>query len=112
MALKSTIKNMHQLLEEITIDLHKAEGGNKAASQRVRTGTITLEKVAKQYRKESIANEKTEMKTGASKRKTAKKAPAKKSVKAKAKPKSATAKKKMTVKKKTAKSTTRRSARA
>lgn len=111
MALKSTIKKMHQLLEEITIDLHKAEGGNKAASQRVRTGTIALEKLAKQYRKESIANEKTAKKPAA-KRKTAKKAPAKKAVKAKAKPKRATAKKKMTVKKKTAKSTTRRRARA
>lgn len=58
MALKQTVHEMNQLLSEITQDLQKAEGGNKAASQRVRTGTIHLEKVAKKYRKESISEEK------------------------------------------------------
>lgn len=55
MALKETIKTMHDLLARIAKDLGKAEKGNKAASQRVRTGTIRLAKVAKLYRKESIA---------------------------------------------------------
>ena len=45
---------MKGLLAEITHDLEKADRGNKAASQRVRTGTIKLEKVAKLYRKESV----------------------------------------------------------
>ncbi|MDF2549107.1 MAG: hypothetical protein K0S07_174 [Chlamydiales bacterium] len=49
---------MRELLEQITKDLEKAENGNKAASQRVRTGTVKLEKVAKVYRKESIVSEK------------------------------------------------------
>ncbi len=58
MALKETFKHMKDLLTHITHDLEKAEGGNKAASQRVRTGTVKLEKIAKLYRKESIKSEK------------------------------------------------------
>ncbi|HEV8052250.1 MAG TPA: histone, partial [Parachlamydiaceae bacterium] len=58
MAIKDTFKNLKDLLISITHDLDKAEGGNKAASQRVRTGTVRLEKVAKLYRKESIKTEK------------------------------------------------------
>jgi hypothetical protein len=58
MSLRETIKEMKELLTHITTDLDKAEGGNKAASQRVRTGTVQLEKIAKKYRKESIDSEK------------------------------------------------------
>ena len=58
MALKNTTNQLKQLLDAIVSDVAKAEGGNKAAAQRVRTGTIKLEKVAKLYRKESIADEK------------------------------------------------------
>jgi hypothetical protein len=58
MALKETFKHMRDLLCQITQDLEKADNGNKAASQRVRTGTVRLEKVAKLYRKESIKSEK------------------------------------------------------
>ena len=58
MALKDTFKHMRDLLSQITHDLEKADGGNKAASQRVRTGTVKLEKIAKAYRKESIKAEK------------------------------------------------------
>jgi len=50
---------MRDLLSQITSDLEKSEKGNKAASQRVRTGTVKLEKTAKLYRKESIKTEKT-----------------------------------------------------
>lgn len=57
MVLKDTVKNMHQLFEELSHDLKKAERGIKAASQRVRTGTIRLAKLAKQYRKESMVAE-------------------------------------------------------
>lgn len=73
MALKETIKQMRDLLNNITHDLQKAENGNKAASQRVRTGTVRLEKVAKLYRKESIKAEKNVKPT----KKPAKKAAAK-----------------------------------
>lgn len=59
MALKDTIKHMRDLLTHIIHDIEKADGGNKAASQRVRTGTVKLEKIAKHYRKESIKQEKT-----------------------------------------------------
>ena len=57
MSLQTTVKELRDLLHHLTNDLEKAEGGNKAASQRVRTGTVKLEKVAKRYRKESILNE-------------------------------------------------------
>lgn len=58
MSLKDTFKHMRELLGNITLDLEKSENGNKAASQRVRTGTVKLEKVAKLFRKESISSEK------------------------------------------------------
>lgn len=89
MALKDTIKHMRDLLSQITHDIEKSDGGNKAASQRVRTGTVRLEKLAKLYRKESIKTEKSTKGQRKVTRKTvmvkakarpaAKKAPAKKS---------------------------------
>lgn len=78
MALKETVNQLQALLEGVTKDLEKGTRGNKAASQRVRTGTVKLEKIAKLYRKQSVASEKT------SKGKKAK-APAKAAVVAKAK---------------------------
>ncbi len=56
--LDKIVEYMTNLLSEITTDLEKSNKGNKAASQRVRTGTVKLEKVAKAYRKESILHEK------------------------------------------------------
>lgn len=58
MSIKDTYKHLKELVAHITADLEKSENGNKAASQRVRTGTVKLEKVAKLFRKESIAHEK------------------------------------------------------
>lgn len=58
MSLKDTYKHLNDLLCHICADLEKSEKGNKAASQRVRTGTVKLEKVAKLFRKESISSEK------------------------------------------------------
>lgn len=75
---------MKCLLLEISHDLGKAGRGNKAAAQRVRINTIQFAKVAKTYRKESIAEGKTGKKRKgvrkkAAKRKTtARKKPAKK----------------------------------
>jgi hypothetical protein len=84
MALKDTCKNMRTFLECIQSDLEKAEAGNKAAAQRVRTCTIKFEKAAKQYRKESIKADKSGLmkKTKEAKKKPA---PAKKAPKAPAK---------------------------
>lgn len=58
MALKETTNQLQALLEGVTKDLEKGSRGNKAASQRVRTGTVKLEKIAKLFRKQSVANEK------------------------------------------------------
>jgi DNA-binding protein H-NS len=88
MALNETIKHMRELLAAISVDLEKAAGGNKAASQRVRTGTIRLEKIAKNYRKESIHAEKmggSTKRTGS--RKASSKARSKGAAKVKAHPK-------------------------
>jgi len=58
MALKETTSQLQALLDGVTKDLEKGARGNKAAAQRVRTGTVKLEKIAKLYRKQSVANEK------------------------------------------------------
>lgn len=63
MNLQNTIKTMHGMLDVITKDLTKAEKGNKAAAQRVRTGSIKFAKVAKIYRKESIHAKSTKTKS-------------------------------------------------
>ena len=80
MGLKETMNNMRKLLAEINVDLEKSANGNKAASQRVRVHTIEMEKVAKTYRKESVAAEKKSSgkpKAASSKKPSAKKATAK-----------------------------------
>ena len=86
MALKQTIKAMHTHLDLLKKDLIKAEGGTKAASQRVRTGTIQFAKLAKTFRKESVKSEKGTKKKPASKKAAPKKkktSPAKKAAKKK-----------------------------
>ncbi|MBX9743956.1 MAG: histone [Chlamydiales bacterium] len=80
MGLKETMNTMRKLLAEINVDLEKSANGNKAASQRVRVHTIDLEKVAKIYRKESVASERKlagKAKPSSSKKPAAKKATAK-----------------------------------
>lgn len=88
MALKETTNEMQALLECVTKDLEKGAKGNKAAAQRVRTGTVKLEKIAKLYRKQSVASEKTVKPKKAAakveaKAKPAKRKPAKKPAKRK-----------------------------
>ncbi len=100
MALKDTIRKMEKMLTDLAKDLKKAsEKGNKAASQRVRTGTIQFAKLAKQYRKESVA---AGRKGGTTKRKKAKKTTRKKATKKRAAPKRTTPKRKVAKKKKVA----------
>ncbi|HXF29146.1 MAG TPA: histone [Chlamydiales bacterium] len=59
MGLNETTKHMRDTLSRVCSDLEKAAAGNKAAAQRVRTGTIKLEKTAKNFRRESINAEKS-----------------------------------------------------
>ncbi len=73
-SLEKIVDVMSNLLSEIVSDLEKSNKGNKAASQRVRTGTVKLEKIAKAYRKESILSEKA---LQAKSKKSRKAAPAK-----------------------------------
>jgi len=100
MALKDTVKHLTEALHQVTHDLSKADNGNRAASQRVRTGTIKLEKIAKLYRKESVKEGKKaspKKKAGAKKKAPAKKTAAPKrkvAAKKKAPAKKAPAKKK------------------
>jgi hypothetical protein len=120
MALKDTCATMGALIHAIQDDLEKASEGNKAAAQRVRTTSIRLEKVAKLYRKESVAAAKSgvmgKMKKAKKQAKPkkaaapkAKKAAAKKKPAAKAK--KAVAKKPATAKRATAKLPKKRTAR-
>ncbi|OGN64759.1 MAG: hypothetical protein A3E80_04675 [Chlamydiae bacterium RIFCSPHIGHO2_12_FULL_49_9] len=57
MSLNETMGKLEALLASVAKDLGKVGRGNKAAAQRVRVGTIKLEKIAKQFRKESVAAE-------------------------------------------------------
>jgi hypothetical protein len=93
MALNDSINTLRKLLAEITSDLEKAANGNKAASQRVRTGTVQLEKIAKLYRKESVKSEKSSVGKKKVKKAVAKKAAPKKAAPKKAAPKKAAARK-------------------
>lgn len=58
MALADTTGKLENILEGLAKDLNKVGRGNKSAAQRVRVGTIKLEKVAKLFRKESVDAEK------------------------------------------------------
>ncbi|MBU6384047.1 MAG: hypothetical protein KGR16_07015 [Verrucomicrobia bacterium] len=59
MALSETTAKLESLLSALSKDLLKVYRGNKSAAQRVRVGTIRLEKVGKLFRKESVDAEKT-----------------------------------------------------
>ena len=59
MALGETSAKLEHLLNALTKDLLKVHRGNKSAAQRVRVGTIRLEKVGKQFRKESVDAERS-----------------------------------------------------
>lgn len=98
MALKDTIKKMEAMIMDLAMDLRKAsEKGNRAAAQRVRTGTIKFAKLSKQFRKESVAADKKGKKT---KRKTAKKTTRKKATTKKATKRKATTRRKAPARKK------------
>jgi hypothetical protein len=58
MALADTMGKLENILTGLAKDLQKVAKGNKSAAQRVRVGTIQLEKVGKLFRKESVNAEK------------------------------------------------------
>ena len=58
MSLTDTMGQLENLLADLTKDLGKVSRGNRSAAQRVRVGTIRLEKVGKAFRKQSVDAEK------------------------------------------------------
>ncbi|HSX10229.1 MAG TPA: hypothetical protein VLF94_00725 [Chlamydiales bacterium] len=69
MSLHETMGKLEHILIGVSKDLQKVSRGNRAAAQRVRVGTINLEKIGKLFRKESVAAEKS----GKARKKKAKK---------------------------------------
>ena len=59
MSIGDTMGELEHLLGDVTQDLSKVRKGNKSAAQRVRVGTLQLEKIGKQFRKESVKAEKS-----------------------------------------------------
>ena len=58
MTFNDTIAQLGSFLTKAVDDLGKVHKGNKSAAQRVRVSTIEIEKIAKKFRKESVAVEK------------------------------------------------------
>ena len=58
MSLTDSMQQLGCLFSNLSKDLSKVQRGNKAAAQRVRVGTIKLERIAKLFRKESLTAEK------------------------------------------------------
>jgi len=103
MALKKTAEKMKDVLLDISHNLDKAERGNKAAAQRVRKLSIEFGKIAKVYRKESVAEGKKGKKATKKRKTTAKKKVAKKKVAKKKAPARKKAVSKKTARRKTKK---------
>lgn len=59
MSFADTMGKLELILTNLTKDLEKVNRGNKSAAQRVRVGTIRLEKIGKQFRKESVNAERS-----------------------------------------------------
>jgi len=60
MSFSKTTEDMSELMDSILKDIPKVYRGNKSAAQRVRTATIKLSKVSKEWRKMSLESEKQE----------------------------------------------------
>ncbi len=63
MAFKETAEQLQHFFAKLLQDLTKVQKGNKAAAQRVRVGTVSVAKLAKTFRKESIELEKDSHRT-------------------------------------------------
>jgi hypothetical protein len=68
MSLNQKTDLLVDLLETILVDVPKMEKGNKTAAQRIRTNTIKLSKISKEWRKLSLNSEKKKTKKKTSKR--------------------------------------------
>lgn len=53
--MKETIAKIKEVIAVLQADLAKAAGGNKAAAARARKATLELEKLGKEFRRQSIA---------------------------------------------------------
>ena len=53
--MKETIKKITAIVEALQIEIAKAAEGNKAAAARARKATLELEKLGKEFRKQSVA---------------------------------------------------------
>ena len=53
--MKETIKKITAIVEALQIELAKTAEGNKAAAARARKATLELEKLGKEFRKQSVA---------------------------------------------------------
>ena len=69
MSFVKTTDQLVLLCEDILRDIPKALNGNRSAAQRVRTGTVKLSKVAKDWRRLSIQQEKKPLKKSRTRRK-------------------------------------------
>ena len=58
MAILDLSEDLQELLEDILEDLPKSVNGNKSAAQRIRTKTVRLAKLSKEWRKNSLDLEK------------------------------------------------------
>lgn len=85
MGMKETVNKLKTIMTDLSYEFEKALEGNKSAAQRARACTLQFAKLAKIYRKESVAH----FKKGGGKKGGAKKrsAPAKKKSARKAKKK-------------------------
>lgn len=62
MSFQKTTETLVELCETLLKDVPKALKGNKSAAQRIRTGTIKISKISKMWRKESLEQERKQMK--------------------------------------------------
>lgn len=56
--MEELIKTIKDKVDELKVNLMKAENGFRAAAKRARKNTLDLEKLFKEYRKTSIEEEK------------------------------------------------------
>ena len=61
--MKETIAKINEVMAVLQAELAKAAEGNKAAAARARKATLELEKLGKEFRKQSIAELKQSGKT-------------------------------------------------
>lgn len=61
MSYEKTTDNLVDLMENVLKDVPKALKGNKTAAQRIRTKTVELAKVSKEWRKLSLESEKSKV---------------------------------------------------